>query len=155
MQAILRRVKKLKFASEYNRDVETRKWVRYLGALAFVPPAMVGEIFNFITAELGQSGLLEQVSQLRNLYIYFKDNYVGSTDPFCTQSAPRFPPAEWNQFGRVRNKLPRSDASLEGHHFGMQATLGVHPQFYAFAAKLKASFSYIFLIFDSYWLHLG
>ena len=137
MQNILRRLKKLKFGSIYNQNGEVRKWVRYLGAIAFVPTANVRSCFDEISRLLGESGLLESTPALRELYKYFERNYLGSVDQFGIASNPRFPPVEWNQFDRVRNRLPRSDASLEGFHFGSQATLGVHPQFYTFAEKLK------------------
>lgn len=36
-----------------------------------------------------------------------------------------------------RQRLPRSDASLEGWHYAIQATLGIHPQFYLFLERLR------------------
>ena len=137
MQCIMKRVKRLKMGSEFNRSENIRKFVKFLGALAFVPVANVETAFGEIRQLLGDSGLLDETPSMRSLYFYFQKNFIGSRDEFGVQTQPRYQPAQWNQFDRVRNRLPRSDAPLEGFHFGIQASLGVHPQFYSFAEKLK------------------
>ena len=123
-------------ATAYNRNQEVRNAVRMLGSLAFVPTHRVQDAFNLLDDRLGTTGLVESYPALGHLYRYFADNFVGVRRQ--GYRAPRYPPTEWNQFTRVRDRLPRSDSSLEGWHFAIQALFGVHPQFTTFLERLRS-----------------
>ena len=121
---------------DYCSHPETRKSVRLLGALSFLPEELVPRIFRALGNRLQSSGLLTNHPQLEPIYLYVATNYIGRVDDLGRSIAPLYPVASWNQWQRIINRLPRSDATIEGFHVRAIQTLTVHSQIDVFVERL-------------------
>ena len=66
---------------------------------------------------------------------YFQENYTGQRFASGRVQQGLFPYDIWNMFDRVRNRLPRTNNSIEGWHNSFGSTIHPHPELYKLAEK--------------------
>ena len=122
-QSVYRQATNKGLRDAYETDEVVRKHVKYLSALAFVPPQQVSQAF----AQITESEEFPQNENLENLYDYFESTYIGR-EMRGRRREPRFPIHMWNQLERVEEGLARTNNLIEGWHRGIQSSLdGDHP----------------------------
>ena len=129
-QSVLRKIQDIGLAVSFNSREITKRLVKSLIALAFVPTVDVEMVFTILLGDLeaNEQNLGNDYVFLRQLYQYFWNTYV--------KINAVLPPLTWNQFERVRLELPRSDGSLEGFHHAIQNCFGIHPPLWNFFDSL-------------------
>ena len=116
--------------------MDVRRAIRFLGALAFLPVELVPRTFRVLVDRLQDSGLLHSYPNMEQVYLYFATIYIGRNDELGRAIPPTFPIVGWNQFNRIIDQLPRSDASIEGFHSKAVAILGKHSAIGPFIDRL-------------------
>ena len=124
MQSLLRKIQHSGLITVYREDNRVKLQLKILCTLAYVPVVDVQRIFlrllrNFTA---NQPNFGNHYHSIRSIYEYFWETYV--------RDGALFPPAEWNQCERVQQRLPRSDAALEGWHHGIKRSWGIHSPFW-------------------------
>ena len=130
-QSIFRRVQKEGLYNNYIENEQVRMYVKFLGALALVPPADVADSFDEI------QDADDFPAELDTLYAYFEATYIGRRLR-RGRRPPRFPIGLWNQTDRVQAGMPRTNNLLEGWHNGIQSSLdGNRPTIWKFLQFLQ------------------
>jgi hypothetical protein len=119
----------------YTSDPEFALCVRQILSLAFVPVSDVAAAFD---ALLESAFFTDNGDIIRDLVIYFEDNWIGRPARRGGRSAPLFAHALWNCFDAVLQDLPRTNNSVEGWHRGFSELIGAnHPTIWKFIDALK------------------
>uniref|UniRef100_A0A914V4C5 MULE transposase domain-containing protein n=1 Tax=Plectus sambesii TaxID=2011161 RepID=A0A914V4C5_9BILA len=94
--------------------------VKMVWAMAFIPLDDLEDVWDQLVATLDQ--------QLRPLFEYFDEYYMGKRQLAGTHTLPRFAWAIWNMFERTRDGLPRTNNSVEAFHKSLNTHFAVnHP----------------------------
>ena len=114
--------------------------LRMLPALAHVPPCHVKASFELVVEKIaeviGKETFDDTISEkLDELALYFKNTYIDC--PTVTQKAP-FPKELWNQFEAAGEGVARKTNSVEGWHYGLQASFtGSQPNVWLLLRNLE------------------
>ena len=131
-QSVMRKIQTTGLSLKFNNHERSRTVMKCMCSLAFVPLHEVRNAFLRLLRDLddnhGEYGM--EYMAIRGLFQYFWNTYVCET--------AIFPINQWNQVSRVRQNLPRSDASLEGFHRGIRDCWGVHSRLYIVMEKMVA-----------------
>uniref|UniRef100_A0A914WZ02 MULE transposase domain-containing protein n=1 Tax=Plectus sambesii TaxID=2011161 RepID=A0A914WZ02_9BILA len=104
--------------------------VKMVWAMAFVPLADLEDVWDQLVASLNQ--------QLRPLFKYFDEYYIGKRQLAGTRNLPRFPREVWSMFERTRDGLPRTNNSMEALHKSLNAHFAVdHPNTWQVINKMQ------------------
>ena len=119
----------LKLKDEFLQNKTSRRTMKNLAALAFLPERHVIDEFNKIkeNAEYnldGKTNLAFSIKQFfhiicfsnSDLLVYFEDTYIGRKMSRNRRANPRFSISMWNCFSRVVLNLPRTNNMVEGWH---------------------------------------
>ena len=105
-----------------------------IGALAFIPEKDVILAFNCIKE------MPDLHSNLKNVLMYFEENYIG--EPMRRKNArslPRFPIKNWNQFENTVEGLARTNNHVEGWNGRFNAIVNAKkPTLSTIIGKMKA-----------------
>ena len=85
-----------------------RKWFKIIGALPFVEPSAVDDVWPDIVNSVP--------SEMYEFISYFERTWLGSPS-----TVPLFDRFLWTQFDSVLAGLPRSNNIVEGWHNGFQS----------------------------------
>ena len=133
-QAIWRKLQHLELSERYKNDPAFALRIRKFLALSFVPPRLVHEYFGLLLAE-------EQVTGdglLTDFVGYFQATYIGYQAPNGVETDARYPYHTWNMYQRVKDRLPRTNNSLEGWHHAFAQGIPAHPRLHVLVDKYHA-----------------
>lgn len=129
-------------------DPEFASQVKSLGALSFVPPDNVAEVFE----ELCNSEFYRGNPCLHPLLKYFERNWIGKMNRLTgIRNNPLFAIELWNNRAAVFNNLHLTTNSLEGWHRALNARVGsTHPNIWQFIDHLKGEQTLVFLKLEAF-----
>ena len=131
-QSAWRRIQNDKLSEKYKDDPAFAIRVRRFLALAFVPP---NELHHYM-----QLLLVDEISRPDGLLVdfmtYFQKTYVGQLIN-GVEIPGTFPYQMWNMYQRVKDRLPRTNNSLEGWHNAFARDLPLHPPIPTLAKKYQ------------------
>ena len=107
-------------------EAEGKTMLKYMMALAFVPPAQVRDVFQIVLQEINDwRATLPQAENdgVQHLLAYFEENWLGGV----AVPAHVAPIERWNMYQRTLDGLGRTDNESEGFHFKMNQRLGHQP----------------------------
>ena len=147
-QSVFRKVTELGLKNQYETNDSFRESVRCIAALSHIPVEDVPDAFDTLANNIAAQTSVERVDELLS---YFESTYVrgrrlrGRGKKF---GLPLFPPDLWNQRNAAVDGIARTNNSVEGWHFGLQALFQCsHPTLWKFirglecdCAQQKASF---------------
>jgi hypothetical protein len=122
-------LKELSLKKEFLENEVSRRAMKNLAALAFVPERNVIE--EFIQIKENAPEVLDGKQKklfvfvhthftlyfsLSDLVIYFEDNFIGRKMSRNRRNNPRYGVSMWNCFSRVHIDLPRTNNAVEGWH---------------------------------------
>ena len=116
---------------DYNTNEDLALRIRYLPALAFVPPLDVHDYFDSVVEQL-------PMPAAQGLILYFERTYIGRRLPGGFYQEPIFPIEMWNHHHEVPQGIPRTTNAVEAWHRSYNATIGCcHPNIWRFINALK------------------
>jgi hypothetical protein len=120
----------------YNENADFRLQLRFLVALAFIPPDDVIVTFGLI---LETEFFMLHEEKLTPLVKYFETTWLGCMNRREDgRIPPRFPIELWNCYYSVLEDLPKTNNACEGFHNGFAILLGAsHPTIYKLITGLK------------------
>lgn len=122
-QSVYRNAIERHLQTEYERNENVRKYIKYLVALAFVPITEIRTCFDDILASTD----FPADENVEDLYDYFETWYVGKVVRNRLRN-PRFSLTSWNMVDRIRTDQARTNNLVESWHRGIQASLDCeHP----------------------------
>ena len=127
-QSAWRKIRDLGLAEKYHQDPAFAIRVRKFLALAFVPPTHVHHYMRMLRQDEAHKndGLLQDFAK------YFTDMYVGTEF-----DSARFEYTSWNMYQRIKDKLPRTNNSLEGWHGAFARDIKNHPDIVKLSEKYR------------------
>nr|CAG8678882.1 5299_t:CDS:1 [Entrophospora candida] len=121
-QNVWRKIQTLGLAIEYSNDEDFSIKLRYLTALAFLPPSEIPDAFDQIRPLLPESAA--------ELAQYFENNYVRGRirrelrNGNVVRSPPLFPPGLWSVHELVGHGHPRTQNTVEAWHHRWNTLIG-------------------------------
>ena len=136
-QSMWRKIGELGLTVTYKEDASVRKCLKMVQFLAFIPIADVVDVFEELTAEIGEMDV-----KVVEFFNYFETNYIGKLSTKTTgrgkaaktitsRSTPLFSIELWNINSRLQNCLPRTNNFTESWHNAFSGMLRKHPSIYA------------------------
>ncbi|CAH0381881.1 unnamed protein product [Bemisia tabaci] len=111
--------------NQEKTDPEFALQIRYLAALAFMPPEAVIEGFEIV---LDSEFYKAHEEELTKFIDYFEDTWIGRLDRRGRRRAPLYKREMWNCFNAVIEDLAKTNNSVEGSHNVFNSVLGAkHP----------------------------
>ena len=125
-QALWRKLQAFDLVPEYKvLSSPVRRWFKTIGALPFMEPGSVVDVWRHIVGNLPQ--------EMSEFGSYFERTWIGSPS-----TEPIFDKYLWNQYDTVLARLPRSNNLVEGWHNGFQTLVGCsNPTLWTFLTDLK------------------
>jgi len=136
-QCFYRHVQKLpEVLHRYSTDSDFCLQLRFLIALAFVPPEDVAATFEHL---MRIPFFTDNEELLQEFTTYFESTWIGKMNRAGTQRlSPKFAIELWNCFHSVLEDLPKTNNTCEGYHNGLAACLGAaHPTIYKLIKELQ------------------
>ena len=122
-QSVWRKLQGLGLGEKYRNEPDFAVRCRKFLALAFVPPRLVHQYFGLLLAE--EQGRGDEL--LKDFITYFQATYIGYQAPNGVETDARFPYHIWNMYQRVKDRLPRTNNSIEGWHSAFSRDTMAHP----------------------------
>lgn len=123
-QCIFRKIQKLGLSIEYRTNITINKICKMLTSLAFVPEEFVQEEFK----KLKDSFDYEENINLKNLFIYFEENFILGI----------FNKKSWSAYQRLEKEIPLTTNNLETYHRAFKRLFNnSHPSLWNFIECLK------------------
>ena len=135
MQSLFRNVQKEKVLLEkVLNDPSFRFYLKFFGALAFVPLNRVIEYYEFM---VNLPFFIENSSIYGPFLSYFEETWIGKKRR-ANRRPPLFEMKTWNVHEAVKNDWARTNNHCEGFHRGFSSLLsGDKPNFWKFIEGLK------------------
>lgn len=125
-QSIWRAIQRLGLVNAYRNNRRIKKLVKKMMALGFLPLLILRINFDNLVASPRTLQLFHRIPALRELFEYFRRNYLDGN----------FPPNTWNVFTRPMNI--RTNNTIESYHSRWNKAVGVrHPSLWQFIRVLK------------------
>lgn len=133
-QSIIRKVNEIGLKVAYETDETVRGPIRCLAALAHVPVDDVAESFDTLAE------CMPTIDHMDELLTYFEHTYIrgrrmrGRGENYAE---PLFSISTWNQRENAADGMARTNNSVEGWHYGLQALFQcTHPTLWKFLSGL-------------------
>jgi len=129
----------------YRQDADYAAVCRLLTSLAFVPMAIVIDVFDIVVLHIEENYL-----ELNDYCSYFESTYIGARNRQGPgRRAARFPIELWNMVGRVNEGIDRTNNAVDGWHRGLNTTLGVkHPSIWKFLDGMRHKVRFQEMLFE-------
>lgn len=140
-QAVWRKIQNVRLQNVYNTDAVFAAQLRYLIALAFVPPCDVHRVFEIILPldifKINNDNRYKM--EMKELLKYFKDTWLGYVRNGKITKQPLFPIKLWNIHEMAKTNFPRTNNAIESWHGKMHRYLGCSkPSVYKLIDGLKS-----------------
>lgn len=122
-----RKIQNVGLAERYNNDLEFSTKLKMFPALAFVPEEDVEDAFRILSEN---ADLPEECLEVID---YFESNWIGRS----SRRPPLYSSAIWSCHFAVKNKLPRTNNSVEGWHNGFNDLVVANPVIWPFLDAIK------------------
>ena len=130
-QCIFRRIQAEGLQRRYETDVDFAMKMRLLSALAFITTEDVVEAFEVLSGD-------NMPEEAQGIIDYFEDCWIGRPQRRKGRREPRFSLEMWNCHEGVRQRLPKTNNSIEGWHRGFEMQISAqHPNIWKFIEAIQ------------------